>query len=265
MNDETHGELLQELQGKVAIVTGGAGGIGTHISKTFAAAGARVVVASRSQERLDGVASDIAAQGGEALAVATDITVPEQVDALVRRTVERFGRLDVMVNNAGGGARMRQPEDTPVDEWMRLIEFNLTGTFLCCIAAGKRMIEQGGGNIINISSVAGTKGNPGMLHYSAAKAGVISLTNNLAYMWARHSINVNCIAPGLIATDAMKRYGAIPSNKREDGTPVPPLELPPGPEDVANVARFLASDAAAAVTGELLPVRAWFKSDRFWQ
>lgn len=261
MNDETQGEL----HGKVAIVTGGAGGIGTHISKTFAAAGARVVLASRNQQRLDGVAGEIDAQGGEALAVATDITVPEQVDALVRRTVERFGSLDVMVNNAGGGSRMRQPEDTPVDEWVRLVEFNLTGTFLCCIAAGKRMIEQGGGNIINISSTAGTKGNPGMLHYSAAKAGVISLTNNLAFTWARHNIRVNCIAPGLIATDAMKRYGAIPSNKRDDGTEVPPLELPPGPEDVANVARFLASDAAAAVTGELVPVRAWFRSDRFWQ
>ncbi len=257
--------MTSELQNKVAIVTGGAGGIGTHISKTFAAVGARVVLASRNQERLDAVVSEIVAEGGEALAVATDITVSDQVDALIGRTVEQFGRLDVMVNNAGGGSRMRPPEDTPIDEWNRLIDFNLTGTFLCCIAAGKRMIEQRSGNIINISSTAGTKGNPYMLHYSAAKAGVISLTNNLAFMWARHNINVNCIAPGLIATDAMKGYGAIPSNKREDGTPVPPLELPPGPQDVANVARFLASDAAAAVTGELVPVRAWFKSDRFWQ
>ena len=254
-----------ELEGKVAVVTGGAGGIGTHISQEFARAGAAVVVASRKQERLDELAARIVSDGGRCLAVATDITVPEQVDELIARTVSEFGRLDVMVNNAGGGSRMRQPEETPYDEWLRLIDFNLTGTFLCCIAAGKQMIEQQRGNIVNISSTAGTKGNPFMLHYSAAKAGMISLTNNLAFMWARHNINVNCIAPGLIATDAMKRHGAIPSDTRDDGSPVPHLELPPGPEDVANMARFLASDAARAITGEIVPVRAWFRSDRFWQ
>ena len=254
-----------DLENKVAIVTGGAGGIGTHIALEYARAGAAVVVASRKQERLDAVAAQIVGMGGRALAVAADITVPEEVEALIARTVAEFGRLDIMVNNAGGGSRMRAPEDTPYEEWVRLIDFNLTGTFVCCLAAGREMIRQQGGNIINISSIAGTKGNPGMLHYSAAKAGVISLTNNLAYMWAGHNINVNCIAPGLIATDAMKLYGVIPSDTNEDGTAVPHLELPPGPEDVAKMARFLASDAAQAITGEIVPVRAWFKSDRFWQ
>ncbi|MYD98493.1 MAG: SDR family oxidoreductase [Gammaproteobacteria bacterium] len=254
-----------ELKDKVAVVTGGAGGIGTHISLEFARGGATVVVASRKQERLDEVVTRIEGEGGRALAVATDITVPEQVDELVVRTVSAFGRLDVMVNNAGGGSRMRQPEETPYEEWLRLIDFNLTGTFLCCIAAGKQMIAQESGNIVNISSTAGTKGNPFMLHYSAAKAGMISLTNNLAFMWAKHNINVNCIAPGLIATDAMKGHGAIPADTRDDGSPVPHLELPPGPEDVAKMTRFLASDAARAITGEIIPVRAWFRSDRFWQ
>ncbi len=256
---------LEGLRGKVAIVTGGAGGIGTEISREYARVGATVVVASRNQERLDEVVAKIAADGGRALAVATDITVPEQVDELIARTVAEFGSVDVMVNNAGGGSRMRAPEDTPYDEWVRLIDFNLTGTFVCCLAAGRQMIAQDRGNIINISSIAGTKGNPGMLHYSAAKAGVISLTNNLAYMWARHNINVNCIAPGLIATPAMRRYGAIPAATNDDGTKVPHLTLPPEPEDVAKMARFLASDAARAITGEVIPVRAWFKSDRFWQ
>ena len=257
--------MAADLRDKTAIVTGGAGGIGTSISVNFAGAGAKVVLASRNQERLDALAERIAGMGGEALAVATDITVPDSVEALMARTVERFGRIDVLVNNAGGGSRMRAPEQTPYEEWVRLVDFNLTGTFLCCIAAGKRMIEQSRGNIINIASTAGTKGNPYMLHYSAAKAGVISLTNNLAFGWARHNINVNCIAPGLIATEAMKRHGAIPAATSEDGSPVPPLELPPGPEDVANLTRYLASDAASAITGELIPVRAWFKSDRFWQ
>ena len=254
-----------ELNEKVAIVTGGAGGIGVHLSAEFAYAGAAVVVTSRQQEPLDEVVAKITANGGRALAVTADITVPEQVDELIARTVAEFGRLDIMVNNAGGWGSRRMPEETAYDEWQRLIDVNLNGTFLCCIAAGKQMIEQASGNIINISSTAGTKGNPYNLHYSAAKAGVISLSNNLAFMWAKHNINVNCIAPGLIATDAMKGHGAIPADTRDDGSPVPHLELPPGPEDVAKMTRFLASDAARAITGEIIPVRAWFRSDRFWQ
>jgi len=254
-----------ELQDKVAIVTGGAGGIGVHLSAEFARAGAAVVVTSRQQEPLEEVARKITADGGRALAVTADITVPDQVDELIARTVAEFGRLDIMVNNAGRWGSRSMPEETSYEEWLRLIDVNLNGTFLCCIAAGRRMIDQGGGNIINISSTAGTKGNPYNLHYSAAKAGVISLSNNLAYMWAKHNINVNCIAPGLIATDPLKRAGIIPSETRDDGTAIPHLELPPRPEDVAYMARFLASDAARGITGEVVPVRAWFKSDRFWQ
>ena len=254
-----------ELEGKVAIVTGGAGGIGVHLSAEFAGAGAAVVVTSRQQEPLDEVVAKITADGGRALALVADITVPEQVDDLIARTVAAFGRLDIMVNNAGRWGSRRMPEETSYDEWQRLIDVNLNGTFLCCIAAGKQMIEQGGGNIINISSTAGTKGNPYNLHYSAAKAGVISLSNNLAYMWAKHNINVNCIAPGLIATEPLKRLGIIPSDTRDDGTTIPHLELPPRAEDVAKMTRFLASDAARGITGEVVPVRAWFKSDRYWQ
>lgn len=254
-----------DLKDQVAIVTGGAGGIGTEICREYARAGAKVVVASRKQENIERVAAEISELGAESLAVTTDITKPDDVDRLIAETVERFGRLDVMVNNAGGGSRMVKPEETPYDEWVRLIDFNLTGTFLCCIAAGKQMIEQNDGKIINISSVAGTKGNPGMLHYSAAKAGVISLSNNLAFAWAPHNINVNCVAPGLIATPAMIRWGVIPPETDEDGNEVPRLERPPGPEHVAELCRFLASPAADLITGEVIPVRAWTKLDRFWQ
>ncbi len=253
------------LDGKVTIVTGGAGGIGREIVKEYARAGANIVVASRDQEAIDRVAAEAAGFGVNALAIATDITVPEQVDRLIAETVERFGRLDVMVNNAGGGSSIKRAEDTPYEEWVRLIDFNLTGTFSCCMAAGKQMISQQSGKIINISSIAGTKGNPGMLHYSAAKAGVISLSNNLAYTWARHNICVNAIAPGLIATPMMKKWGAIPPDTNADGTPVPRLDLPPAPEDVAYMCRFLASTAADMITGEVMPVRAWCKMDRFWQ
>jgi 3-oxoacyl-[acyl-carrier protein] reductase len=255
-----------ELDDKVAVITGGAGGIGTEIAKEYASAGAKVVVVGRNSQSLEVVVSAIQSEGGEAMAVSTDITKPEDVKNLISKTVSYFGRIDILVNNAGNGSSIKKAEDTPYEEWVRLIDLNLTGTFNCCMAAGKQMIEQQSGNIINISSTAGTKGNPGMLHYSAAKAGMISLSNNLAYMWAEHNINVNCIAPGLIATPIMKSYpGAIPAEVSEDGTPVPPLTRTPGPEDVAAMARFLASPAAKMITGELLPVRAWFKSDRFWE
>jgi len=254
-----------DLDGKVAIITGGAGGIGTEIAKEYGRAGATVVIASRNQEALDKVAAEVAELGVPTLALATDITKPDQVEALISAAVQKFGRLDLMVNNAGGGSSMKQAEDTPYDEWVRLIDFNLTGTFNCCMSAGRQMIEQKDGKIINISSVAGTKGNPGMLHYSAAKAAVISLTNNLAYMWAQHNICVNAVVPGLIATPMMVKYKAIPPDTNEDGSMVPRLDLPPAPEDVAYLCRYLASPAADMITGEAIPVRAWCKMDRFWQ
>ena len=131
-----------DLKDRVAIVTGGAGGIGTEICREYGRAGAKVVVASRNQENIETVAAEVSELGVESLAVVTDITKPDNVDRLIAKTVEKFGRLDVMVNNAGGGAQMKKAEDTPYDEWVRLIDFNLTGTFLCCIAAGKQMIEQ---------------------------------------------------------------------------------------------------------------------------
>jgi len=254
-----------ELRGKTAIITGGAGGIGTCIANEYARAGANVVVASRNRENLDKVAADIKFLGAESLAITVDITDPDQVDSMVKETVDTFGGLDVIVNNAGGGASMKKAEDTPYDEWVQLIDFNLTGTFVCCMAAGKQMIAQNSGKIINISSTAGTKGNPGMLHYSAAKAGVISLSNNLSFMWAEHNINVNTILPGLIATPMMRKYGVIPGDTDEEGNRVPRLDLPPEPEEVADLALFLASEASDSITGEAIPIRRWCKMDRFWQ
>lgn len=171
----------------------------------------------------------------------------------------------MIVNNAGRWGRGRAPEDTPLDEWRHIVELNLTGCFLACLAAGRQMIAQNGGKIINVSSTAGSKGNPGQLHYSAAKAGVLSLTNNLACRWAKHNINVNCILPGLIATEELKGYGIIPPSIDDEGNPVPRLDLPPNPEDVANLALFLASPASDAISGELIPVRSWLRTERFWQ
>ena len=249
------------LDGKIALITGGSSGIGRSIALTYAEAGANVVVASRKQENLDKVAAEIKALGRESLAISTDVKIPEQVDNMVKQTVDHFGRLDIMVNNAGRGIPT-QPLDISVKEWNHVLALNLTGVFLGCIAAGKVMIEQKEGKIINISSNAGVKGDPGMIHYSAAKAGVIMLTKNLATSWAEHNINVNCIAPGLTATERIIQWGILPSNKNEDGTPVPRLLRPPGPKNVADLALFLASSASDQITGELLIIRSHFSWDR---
>ena len=253
------------LQGKTSIITGGAGGLGRAMVAAYAAAGANVVVASRNQEKIEVEAAGIRDKGQSAIAIAADITDSEQVEHLVSKTVETFGALDVMVNNAGRWGRSHLAEETPLEEWRIVVDQNLTGVFIPCMAAGKQMIRQQFGKIINISSTAGSKGNPHQLHYSAAKAGVISLTNNLAYMWAKHNINVNCILPGLIATEELKGYGIIPTDTDDDGNAIPKLELTPDPENVADLALFLASPASDALTGELYPIRAWLKSERFWQ
>ncbi|HUV44912.1 MAG TPA: glucose 1-dehydrogenase [Dehalococcoidales bacterium] len=246
---------LFELKDKIAIVTGGAGGIGTCIALQYAKAGANVVAVSRNQENLDKVAAEIKALGRESLAIATDVCIPEQVDNMVKQTVDRFGRIDIMVNNAGRGSLPVMPEELSFEDWNTIIALNLTGPFLCSIAAGKVMIEQKSGKIINISSTAGIKGSPGMAHYGAAKAGVINLTKSLANAWAQHNINVNCIAPGLTATPGLKSAGWMPPDKTEDGTPVPPLQFPHGPEEVANLALFLASALSDHISGELIPIR----------
>jgi len=251
-----------DLQDKVAIVTGGAGGIGTCIAMECAKAGANVVVASRNQERLDRVATEIRALGTESLAIATDVTVPEQVDNLVQQTLDTFGRVDIMINNAGGALFLRKAEELTPDEWNAGIALNLTSVFLCSVAAGKVMMQQKGGKIINIASVAGIKNSPDFPHYGAAKAGVINLTRTLASGWGQHNIHVNCIAPGLTATEGIKSLGWLPPDKDEDGKPVPPLQLPHGPEHVANLVVFLSSEASDHLTGELIPIRGLLEFDR---
>jgi len=249
------------LDGKVVIITGGSSGIGKSIALTYAEAGANVVVASRKQENLDKVAEEIKALGRESLAISTDVKIPEQVDNMVKQTVDHFGRLDIMVNNAGRGIPT-QPLEISVKEWNHVLALNLTGVFLGCIAAGKVMIEQKQGKIINIASTAGVKGDPGMIHYSAAKAGVIMLTKNLAASWAEHNINVNCIAPGLTATELIIKWGILTPDLYKEDTTVPRLLRPPGPKNIADLALFLASSASDQITGELLIVRSHFSWDR---
>ena len=173
-----------------------------------------------------------------------------------------FGRLDIMVANAGGGG-FSGIMKAKLADWDRTIGLNLDSAFLCDVGAGKVMIEQGGGGkIINISSTAGINLNPGLAAYAAAKAGMINLTKSLAVIFAEHNINVNCVAPGFTATPHIRRIGVAPPGTRKDGSRVPPLLLPNEPEHVAHACVFLASDAAAHVTGELMIVRGMFHMER---
>lgn len=243
-----------ELTDKVAIITGGGTGIGQTIALEFVKAGANVVIASRKQSNLDSTVEKIKALGKTTLAIATDVRVPEQVDDLIKQTVDKFGRVDIMVNNAGASFMSPVEEMTP-NGWDTIININLKGTFLCCRAAGKVMIEQKSGKIINVASTAGVNGSPRMAHYGAAKAGVINFTKSLATEWAPYNINVNCITPGLIETEGVKTQMNLDPQAIEEQKKLPLLRRPGQPEDIAFTAIFLASEASKFLTGENIIVR----------
>jgi NAD(P)-dependent dehydrogenase (short-subunit alcohol dehydrogenase family) len=243
----------KELEDQVAIVTGGGTGIGLAIAKEMAAAGADVVVCSRSIERLKvDVEKAISPTGRRCLVIPADVRKPEDVDNLVQKTMKEFGRIDILVNNAGASFHCLA-EDMSPNGWDAVINANLKGTFLCCRAAGKVMIQQKRGNVINISSLAGYMGTPTEIHYGAAKAGVISVTKTLAIEWAKHNIRVNCIAPGPVVTEgflAVLKKGGI-----KEPPPSPYAMKRWGqPVEIAKVAIFLASEAASFITGETICV-----------
>lgn len=233
----------------VAIVTGASRGIGRAIALELAKEGATVVVNyARSAEAALEVVQTIEQQGGTAIAIAADVSVPEQVDTLVAKTVETYGRVDVLVNNAG------ITRDTlllrmSLEDWQAVINLNLTGVFLCTRAVSKLMLKQKRGRIINIASVAGQMGNPGQANYSAAKAGVIGFSKTVAKELASRGITVNAVAPGFIATEMTAGL------KAEEILKFIPLGRYGEPTEVAGMVRFLALDPAAAyITGQVFNV-----------
>jgi len=248
---------LFDLTGRVAIVTGGNGGIGLGMARGMAEAGATIVIAGRNREKSAGAVQAIEAAGGKAIAVEVDVLKPDSCRAMVETAVERFGRLDILVNNAGTNIR-KQPQDYALEEWHLVLETNLTSAFVSAQAAYPAMKKAGGGKIVNIGSMMSIFGASFAAPYASSKGGIVQLTKALAAAWAKDNIQVNAVLPGWIDTDLTRQ-----ARKDVDGLHQKVLDRTPAgrwglPEDHAGVAVFLASAASDFVTGTAIPIDGGF-------
>ena len=244
---------MTQLKDRVAIITGGARGIGRAIAEAFAAEGARLALADVDRAALEAAAGDLGA-----LAVPTDVSDEEAVRAMVEATVRRYGRIDILVNNAGI-CPLTQFESISHAEWDRVLAINLTGAFLCCQAAAPHMRDAGYGRIINISSVAGKMGGVTVgVHYAVSKAGLLGLTWSLARLYAPFGITANAITPVTVETDLTRDW---PPEILEQLRRSIPLGRLARVADVASAAVFLASEQSGFITGEVLDVNGGFLMD----
>lgn len=245
---------LFDLTGKTAIITGGGRGLGEQIAVGLAEAGANVVLCSRKKEACEDVADQVRKMGVKALALKCDITNANEVQAVIDETKREFGTIDILVNNSG--ATWGAPaQEMPLEAWQKVINVNVTGTFLMSQAAGRVMIEQGGGKIINIASVAGLGGiDPRVMDtigYNTSKGAVITFTKDLAVKWGRYNINVNAIAPGFFPTKMTK---VVIEEGKDPILGSTPLGRFGTDDDLKGAALFLASNASNYVTGDVLIV-----------
>jgi 2-deoxy-D-gluconate 3-dehydrogenase len=242
-----------DLKGRVAIVTGGNGGIGLGMARGLAAAGARVVVAGRDQTKSRAAVEDLKGRGAEAHAIAVDVTDEAAVGRLIAGTIERWGRLDVLVNNAG--INIRKPvQELALEEWHRVLDTNLTSAFLCSKAAYPAFKKGGGGKIINIGSMMSIFGASFAPVYSSSKGGIVQLTKSTAVAWARDNIQVNAVLPGWIDTDLTQNARREVAGLHDSVLRRTPAGRWGGIDDMSGVAVFLASPASDFVTGAVIPV-----------
>ena len=239
-----------ELKGKVALVTGGAQGIGKAVALMLARHGADVVVADVNLEKAAETAKEVEATGRGAMAVNVDVTRLSDVENMVESAIGRFGRIDILINNAGI-ARDKLILRMTEEDWDAVLDVNLKGTFNCTKAVIKHMSKQRSGKIVSIASVVGEMGNAGQANYSASKAGVIGLTETIAREFAQRGINVNAIAPGYIQTPMTD---VLPDKAKEELKRMIPMERLGQPEDVAYAVLFLVSEGSSYVTGQVLNV-----------
>ena len=242
-----------DLTGKTAIVTGGSRGIGREMAEGLAEAGANLMLCARKVEQLDATVSEFTERGYAVAGKACDVAKPEEVQAVIDATVERFGSVDILINNAGTswGA---MPEDMPLERWQQVIDVNLTGCFLFAQAAGRQMLKQGKGSIINIASIAGqtsSANGPFYAGYVASKAGLIGLTRELAASWGRKGIRVNAIAPGFFHSKMADAVIDIYERSIQENNVIPRV----GEEgELKGITVFLASDASSYITGQTIAV-----------
>ncbi|MEE2777472.1 MAG: SDR family oxidoreductase [Acidobacteriota bacterium] len=238
--------------GRTAVVTGGGTGLGFAIARAFAARGANLVIASRNSEHLDPAREKLEQAGAECLAVETNIREADQVENLLERSIERFGRVDYLINNAGGQFPAR-PGDISDRGWRSVVDLNLNGTWNMCSRFGPHMVERKSGSIVNIVHIYSyDRGAPDWVHSGAARAGVVNMTKTLAYHWARHGVTVNALAPGMIDTTAIyeKEFAYA---EADDYTQIALGDIPARrfgtPDEVAAITLFLCSAAARFING----------------
>ena len=240
------------LEGKVAIVTGGSRGIGLGISKGLAEAGANIAIVGRNFDRIEKAVMEIKQYGHDAIAVQADISNLSETEEIVISCIKKFGKIDILVNNAGIDITRPSAEITE-QEWNMVLDTNLKGTFFCCQSVGRVMIKKKYGKIVSITSILSEIAKPCEAAYAASKGGIVQMTKVLAVEWAPFNITVNAIGPGSIPTDLNKEFLAIPENYQTNISKIPMKHLGT-PEDIAAASIFLASDASNYVTGQIIYV-----------